>query len=493
MLAALGLEPWCLASLVLVGALLARGILRLKRDFFFFVVYVQILAYLHIAPTLDRAYVEESLHESYSQVQYWSFLLLECPLILLYAYLVNKAERRYQAAQALSPTVFIDNPGRQKILWIYAIAFALVFVYAAVSTDTVFLWFGNEGNLSRLSRMDTVDFAIYRSFLLTGFFTTGFLVLVGLNSRSHPRLMRIALVVFGGIYLVRNMLNSRLVPVLTLLLLLGLMATRPDRCFTVPAWRPGWWLVAGMGVLSVYSVVVATRVRELYGVRGGFSAEMFNPFVPTGWVRFPHMRLSLRMNGVDLVARIASGIGGNRYAWGDAWTIPVYVIVGQLFDREAVAEYKKSFEGSPKRYLMQRYTSLSGVDYPSCLLTDLYGNFGVLGFPILGLILGALLGRTTVGLTCPRKSKDFLVAVYCFALVAQFEAEFITVLIGWVRVLPILLFLYWTEPFAVERCRAGAYGRAWRGLRPAGRRREVRNGAIPAGVPVAASGNPAGQ
>jgi len=300
--------------------------------------------------------------------------------------------------------------------------------------------------------MSTTDFGAYRLFVLCGYFLVGLLAVIAMNDKRTNRWwVWSGFATVTAVYLLRNVLNTRSLTVLTIAFPIAAAhivyrSNDGSRKKKLPLWK---W--AFLCLLAIYGAKVASNTRVLYGEIGHISPIMFDPLFRLEGRTDPNINAWFHLNGIDLMAHIAAGVESSDYAWGRAWTATAYVTIVQFFDREAVEELKTSFLASPKRYLMLQYTSLAGVDYPSCMLTDIYGNFGPMGFLPVGLLFGYLLGKATGSLWAPKSGRAIVLALFAYSLVAQFEAEFSTIAIGWLRVLPVLMPVLLLNPLRVVR------------------------------------------
>jgi hypothetical protein len=163
------------------------------------------------------------------------------------------------------------------------------------------------------------------------------------------------------------------------------------------------------------------------------------------------MSMSLRLNGLDLMARMRPALEERGYAWGKAWEVPAALVFLPVVNPARARAYKLRWELSAKNYLMQEYTEMEDLDYVSCMLTDAYGNFGYAGILAVGLFLGAACGLAVRIMAAAPRAALVLVALFAVCHIFQFEQEFISALLFWVKKLPLLFGVLLTAPLWIRR------------------------------------------
>ena len=133
-----------------------------------------------------------------------------------------------------------------------------------------------------------------------------------------------------------------------------------------------------------------------------------------------------------------------------AWKTPAALIVLPVIDPAKARAYKLAYDITAKNYLMRHYTDLPDTDHVSCILTDAYGNFGLLGFVLVGAILGSAFGFGIRNLQRPSHPALAIIALFAISHLFQFEQEFVTALLLWVKELPVLLGMLLLNPFAAS-------------------------------------------
>jgi hypothetical protein len=160
------------------------------------------------------------------------------------------------------------------------------------------------------------------------------------------------------------------------------------------------------------------------------------------------MPMAMRLNGLDLIVQMEPALETRGFAWGRAWKVPAALIVLPVFNPAKARAYKLAFDITAKNYLMRNYTDLQDTDHVSCSLTDAYGNFGLLGFVLVGAVLGSAFGFGIRYLQRPGHGALAVLALFVISHLFQFEQEFVTALLLWVKELPVLLGVLLLNPFA---------------------------------------------
>src|SRR5262249_7422784 len=125
--------------------------------------------------------------------------------------------------------------------------------------------------------------------------------------------------------------------------------------------------------------------------------------------------------------------------------------LGTVISSEEVATYKTGFLSSPKKILMDRYLEGDWIDYPSCMLTDLYGNFGLLGLPIGAVIISWAGGLARRAFTERGSPASVVVALYVVFHLLLFEQELAVFFSSLVNTLPVLFLVILLNPMVAER------------------------------------------
>jgi hypothetical protein len=407
-----------------------------RQDFFFVAWIAQFTAYMLISPAMGVQGEREFLQNQYAYFEVVSTLLFLLPAILTYRFL-RRTER------PLRPVEFKLSG---KTAWAAAIGLLLyeaVYVIFLFRTDSVFRRIGTYEAAEQRASMDAISLFALRSFEFA--FLPGMMLLLFFQFCLHKntedalrarRVLRVPLIAWGVLYLILGLLNSRLALLFGSLLLGGVILLYSRKTFS----RRGWALVIVLHVIALYAISVVMNLRIL-GLDSDLS-EILNPTAAFNsssydfdheWVR--------RLDGVDLIERVSEESETIGFANGKAWVIPAYIMLTQFVNPAASIEYKAQARTTAKSYLLERYTYLDPGDYPSCCLTDLYGNFGFWSFPVAGSFLAYLFAAAARLTMSARSSVLVCVGMFLSVHLIQFEQEFISLLLGWIRLVPSIVFL----------------------------------------------------
>jgi len=439
---------WLITALAIAVPCLAVATKRLGlfEDYYFFLIYVQFIIYLHLAPTLWAPEVDRETLALYVQIEAASLFLFEIPFLAVYI----RGKRRSALLQKANSSDFQVHRGSLWALLIFMNILGVAYLIVAVSTGTFFFRYGNVENLRLLFSFADIEFYIFRLFQLSANFLICVCVacLCLLKGRRVRWQVLLLLALPAGVYYTYQFVNSRLEALATLALVFGVVLY--VRKIRLPSTRR--LLVVGCGVLVVaYVLRVTLNVRATYLEEEGLTVKMFNPFrdlskEAPGPFSDLNTDLRYRLSGIDLMARMTPSAQMDGFARGDAWRGAIYVTFAQFLGRGATQEIKASFMSSPKAYLMLRYTTLREVDYQSCWLTDVYGNFWYFAFPVVGILTGQFWVWITRGVSRPSSPLALLLGLYFMSHFLRFEQEFATIALQWIRTVPILLLILLVNP-----------------------------------------------
>lgn len=456
---------WLITALAIAVPCLAVATkqLHLSEDYYFSLIYVQMIIYLHLAPTLWAPEVDRETVALYVQIEAASLFLFEIPFLAVYI----RGKRRSALLQKANSSSFQVHRGTLWALVIFMNVLGLAYLIVTVSTGTFFFRYGSVENLRLLLGFADIEYYIFRLFQLSANFLICLCVACVCLPQGRPLRRRVLLLLIlpAGVYYIYQLVNSRLEAVLTLVLVFGVVVCVGK--IRLPSTRR--LLVVGLGILAVaYVLRVALNVRATYLEEEGLRVQMFNPFrdlsrEAPGPFSDLNNDLRYRLNSIDLTARITPSAQMDGFARGDAWRGAIYVTFAQFLGRGAVQEIKASFMSSPKAYLMRRYTRMQDVDYQSCWLTDVYGNFWYFAFPAVGILMGQFWVWIARGISRPSSPLALLLGLYFISHLLRFEQEFATVTLEWIRTVPILLLILLVNPLGKRERRVPmvpAVGRA---------------------------------
>ncbi len=427
---------------VLLNLLVAIRCWRnLKKHYFFLFFFTTTTIYLHISPVVSlNANALEGLEayvDYYVLAQSLSLLLFQVPLY--YYYFRGEQEHLVSAA----PLVEISRTEARLIAVISTVMGGL-FIGAIINNDLIFSRIGSEYLARKIVELPFYDFFIIRSYQESLFFLLG--ILFFSYRYATDKLTRIialgALGINVIIWVSANVLNSRASILMMGVVLLGYWLSVPHFRIARPR---NLILIVTAGVLALYLSTVALTVRQ-EGFTGQFETEYFVP------------NLNLlgdkqgvdRLNGIDLIARLMPEIIDHGAAWGAAWS-HVWWNIGRFIDPRGFDEVRLSMANTSKGYLMSEYLGWGIPDYYSCSLTDLFGNFHILGFLFGALIFGTAYRFCCRAIHKPATGRMFIVGLFVITIIVFFEQETSILLFAWVRKLPVLLTVLALNPFKVRK------------------------------------------
>ena len=481
-----------LGAAALPLAALAAGWLRVRRDYFMLLLYFQALLYVFIGPILRLRRAVQAPVPEYEEVA--TSALLFCILVFFVVYLLLTRTRALRAP-SISRVIEARRPWMELVLF-GLFAYSIVFWVIAIRSNLVYRRVGNPMVVLQL-RLPFIQFALYRTYI-EGLLFIVTVVLVALvacrREISLPgRAAGFLVLVSAYVYFV---INSRLGLAVALAVGLGVWTT---------FWRGrrGFWprfLVGGavVGALLLYSHATTQRIRLGFGKTGAVTWRAFVPGIPVApaavaevpgavtptpvavaggiepsptepppseevatnapdavykaffFYTAEEMPLAVRLDGIDLIVRMKPNLERDGYAWGKAWEVPFALMYLPLTDPAKAREIKLSLNLAAKTYLMRNYTDIRSADYVSSILTDAYGNFGKLGFALVGLFLAGVCGFVAWTIVRLPGAGWVILGLFAISHVAYFEQEFVQALLLWGKKLPLLLAFLVANPFRIR-------------------------------------------
>ena len=426
---------------LLIMLWLATQRLNPSRHYFFYILYLQFVVYLHIAPTFYLISVDNEYAKLYLYLQFACILLFEIPFIFFYLRSVKELNNGREGWNKI-----ILNYNRIIILSAYSILFSILFLVFAIKQRILFLSYGEEDMVVTLTSLPGYVWVIYRSFILSGIILAVLLLVISYRatSRAMKEVSFFAFMVTFGTWLAWAMLNQRGSCIVGILMIVGVMVYFGR----VNILRPLTVFLAFMALIYTYNVVL--NIRWGMSARHGLTYEMFSPFpkfrqYAEGGTR--PISLWWRLNGIELMAMITPEASRQGFAKGQAWAISGYVLLMQIISREAVEQYKLDASAMGKTYLLWRYTNVREKDYCSCMLTDPYGNFWVFGFLLVALVLGKACAYCVKNTLSPSSALSVVMASFILAQIIRFEWEFFSMVVGSYRAIPGILPFLILNPF----------------------------------------------
>lgn len=421
-------------SIILAISLSGKNGLKLKRDFFFIFFILQGIIYTFVIPMIAVDKYGPVVQTYYVEQQYWILMAFFAPMILLYRWMVSRVQCR---------AIAFEPMGRHTVLlWVaFLILFEVLFLHADFETGLIFRRIGTYEAAERQASLSLWDLGIIRSHDFAVLPILGYLMAI--QSRFHfsdriglpaRRILLTTMLFIGIVYFMTLLFNSRLMLTLGSIYLFGV-----------------WVVFSGTPIRRIYNRLLIILVVIGAGMIITFNLRYFNFAHDPLWKVFdPTYSFKLldhadkerewvdRLDGIFLMQALDSGgLKCRGYVLGDAWEIPVKIILAQFMDPQQSQEYKRTGLTTAKSYLMERYTDLVPGDAPSCLLTDVYGNFGVMGF-LLAAFFSAGAYALLTHMIFRGGNQTVLIAMFLLMHIMVFEMSFIEYLIGWVRWMPVL-------------------------------------------------------
>jgi hypothetical protein len=439
-----------ISAVVLTSLLWIKRLPYLSKDFLFLIFFTSTVAYLEVAPlavllrgdpqtTIERYVLPgpRTYLVEHAEMCVAALLLFQLPLVLIYY-------------ARLRPRSVPD------IRTVVATRSASLVAGLALLMPIFFLWVGYRHNLIAirsygqrlltvaLVTMPPAEFLVYRLYQETAIFLTGitFFILVrstGMTRRIAAGALAANLVAYG----IWGLTSSRSAIVLMAVCLTAWwLRVYPARL----RWGRAVRRIVIVAMLAGVGVSIAINFRTL-DARERVGVAVLNPF---RLGMFGDNQGYARLDCVDLLARLDRAISSEGAAWGEAWYGYTW-IVRRFIDPAGFDQFRLSMRTTAKGFLMRRYLRVDAVDYYSCSLVDLFGNFNWLGFPLAALVFGGCFRFFRTAMFRPSSGTSIIAGVFVVTSILYFDQEAGITLFGWVRQLPVVVGVIVAKPFAVRR------------------------------------------
>jgi hypothetical protein len=402
------------------------------------------MLYLQISPTssqfADSLPDLRNIGANYVQIQFYLLILFLIPFILLYS-VFSQINLGNLGSKTNRVSVF-----RAEILSVGMLVFCLFYSFFLLRNNMLFNRIGSEFLAEKIVNLATLDFAVIRLYQDTALFIVSMLYFIwrSLERSKAKYIVGFALIInllMWGLYVT---LNSRL------MVLTGAV------CFL------GYWLILGnlrkhqfrvlirilgFSLVAFYLATIAINVRTL-----GFDGQIRADYLVPQFNLFGDSQGFDRLNCVDLIARLQPEIGRQGPAWGQAWQ-SVYWNINRYLDPAGFDQFRLSLNTTAKTYLMRRYLGWDRPDYYSCTLTDLYGNFDILGFAFGAVLFALLLSLLPRLLRGELGGLGTMLGLYLATSILVFDQEASSLLFNWTKHLPLLAVMFFLNPFGRVRNR----------------------------------------
>lgn len=443
MMAELFILLLCLALLPMMFT--GYGRIRIEKDYFFMVFLFFGILYIFVAPALvyiggDAAIVDGG--ESYPKIQALVIILFLLPLTLAYRFLKNKI-RNVDPRQS----VFYLSKTKLILFCLFFLALEAAFIILAFKNNMYFRRIGTKEIAEVVSGLDLFTLIILRTHDLVVLPVIVLLAILipalKLQVKDGARIvvyMTFAIVICS--FIIFSMMNSRgLLVFLAMALLYAKLVTGNAKI------KSSGRISMLLAVALFYGLIVISNIRN-----HGIEADVWDILNPASFVTeensnaFNKWEWIQRLDCVGLIAQMDNSLQRIGYEWGGAWERPLISAFGPLVGLDRAVEYKAMGITTAKTYLMEVHTDIVLKDYPSCMVTDLWGNFWIYGLPAAAILIAICFVLLRYGLTASL-SPAALVTSLVFALYfVTFEKEFVDWAFGWVKLIPAIVLLVLLNP-----------------------------------------------
>jgi hypothetical protein len=207
---------WLLTGLAIFVPCLALATKRLHlfEDYFFFLIYAQMIIYLHLAPTLWVPEIDRDTLDLYVQIEAASLFLLEIPFLAVYV----RGKQRIAKLKKGDMGNLQVRWGSLSVLLVIMNVLAVAYLVVTLSTGTFLFRYGNVENLRLLFSFTDIEYYIFRLFQLSSNFLICVCVACICLPKGRPlrRRVLLLLVIPVGVYYTYQLANSRLEALATL-------------------------------------------------------------------------------------------------------------------------------------------------------------------------------------------------------------------------------------------------------------------------------------
>ena len=446
--------------------------LSLKRDILMILFWYQSWIYLHVVPTINGLFPNSSFayppgFEDVRVIQFTSanlglyaafqamiLVLFYIPFICTYLHCRRKVTARHVEVDRPRLSVYSD---RLFLLALVYSIFGLMFYEVANRTGLLSPYAMSLDVFASISRYDHWVWRIYvvtSPFLLT-------VILLAFFERDRRISIVPCVIAFApglALHVVWLFTSSRAVLVFLIVGVIGILTARGH------VRRPSNRMCCSM-VLSFliiwygFTVIPTLRVTVLQeSVTVADCLDALNPFTDNGLVpNSGSTDIGFRLDGIELMVLATPRmleIGpscNSRYLV--SIVTPIIPIIPSLERSLKFEERTLDF----KKYYMGRYTDIPYKDYPAGTLADIFIVLGPLGFCVAALTFGWLFTWIQKLVAVSPSSWSIILGVFFYYNISSFEFSFASVLMGWVRGLPVLLVAIVLNPF--RGCLNGGHGR----------------------------------
>lgn len=434
-----------LLSVTFLCVLLLVGRLKIEKDYFFMIFLFFGVLYVFVAPVLvymggDAAIIDGG--ESYPKIQALVIVLFLLPLTMAYRLLKNKI-RNVDPRQL----VFYLSEAKLILFSLFFLTLEVLFIILAFKNDMYFRRIGTEKIAEAVSGLDLFTLTILRTHDLVVLPVITLLAILTptlkLQIRDGTRIlvyMTYAIIVCS--FIVFAVMNSRALLVFLVMALLYAKLVTSNAKIKLS----GRMSILLAGALF-YGLIVISNIRN-----HGIEADVYHILNPASFVTeenssaFNKWEWTQRLDCVALIAQMDNSLQQKGYEWGGAWERPLIAAFGPLVGLDRAVEYKAMGITTAKTYLMEVHTDIVLKDYPSCMVTDLWGNFWIYGLPAAAILIAICFVLLRYGLTASLSPAALVISLVFAFYFVTFEKEFVDWAFGWVKLIPAIVFLVLLNP-----------------------------------------------
>ncbi len=442
----------CLLTLLIIPLTLmlffGLKLLSFSRDFVFLIFYFQVYIYLHFSPVLSMRDLSAELQSSYLFLNVVIWFFFSFPLLILYVVLYPRFRVKHRLCRNIKVRlrrVSVCGFG------VFVACYSLAFLAIAEKYGLFFRRIGHEGLAYRSSSMSFVELVVYRSFSETSVFLLSLGLFIFLNFSKGKYLYKYIFIggfllhalIYSGFVLINNRLQTAVL-LTSLFIMFSYWKTLSPKwpLFSMPK-------IFALCLFLVFSAKLVVDLRDVYSTTGSISGYSITRIFSESESE-KGSKLTRRLNGVDLMAKITEPAVREGFLWGEAWARPISIYYYMIFLPEKAKEIKLSLKTNPKVFMINKYLGGDSVDAPSSMLTDLYGNFFIFGFMILAILLVGIISFVSRQITFPSSRKLFVIALYLIPFLFSFEKEFITFIFNILKYSPVLFLMLLFPLFRFE-------------------------------------------
>jgi len=433
----------CLTLLPIV--FVGYGRLRLEKDYFLMLFLFFGAIYVFVDPALvhiggDGAIVDG--HESYPKLQALVIVLFLLPLGLTYRILKN----RFCNAEPRQLEFYL-NETKVILFCIFFFSFEIAFTVLAFMSNMYARRIGTEVIAEVVGGLDVLSLAVLRTHDLIVLPEIALLLIlmpsIKRQMRAPVRFLAYGTFMFIVLsFIVFAVMNSRaLLIFLAMALLFANLLTGRAKIM------PSGGVVLLTAATVFYGMIVVSNIRN-----HGIEADMLDVLNPASIISetdshaFSAAEWMGRLDCIDLIAQMDSSLQRNGYEWGGAWERPLVSTLGSIIGLDLAVKYKTEAITTAKTYLMERHTDIATKDYPSCMVTDLWGNFWIFGLPAASMLIATCFVLLRYGLTISRSPAVFVISLVFAFYIVVFEKEFFDWAFGWIKLIPAIVLLVLFNP-----------------------------------------------